>query len=339
MQFRTIHGDNVATNYAQACGLILEVGQERETRGGQVLTAPYPVLTITDKPWQRVLVSRRRDANPFFHLFESIWMLAGQNDGTWLDQFVSDFSSRYAEVDGTIHGAYGYRWRGQFVNAGDQLKTVAERLKHSKSDRRAVIQMWSAEDDLYSPTELDDETGLPFPEPRDIPCNTQVYVKVRDDGRLTTTVTCRSNDIVWGCYGANAVHFSVLHEWLAAAIGVPMGPMYQLSDDWHLYKSVMGKLDPYCPNIYASNDMRHFPMFEDAMLGLEDAEKFVAEGERGLYMNPFFDMVAVPMLRVHRLYKEGYYDEAYENLHRVLARDWQLACRVWLDTRMEKKRG
>jgi thymidylate synthase len=52
---------------------------------------------------------------------------------------------------------------------------------------------------------------------------------------LDLTVLCRSNDVVWGAYGANAVHFSVLQEYLAGRIGVDVGVMYQFSNNYHGY--------------------------------------------------------------------------------------------------------
>lgn len=312
MTYNVVAGRNVCENFATASNLIGRVGVPRESRAGQVLVAPGPVLTVTERPQERVLFASRRNANPFFHLFESIWMLAGCQDGVWLDQFVGDFTSRFAEPGTTtLHGAYGHRWRRHFL-AGDQLKHVADRLTSDKTDRRSVIQMWSADDDLYNPTEIDDETGLPFPEPRDTPCNTHAYTKVRDDGRLTLTVSCRSNDIVWGCYGANAVHFSVLHEWLAAAVGAKMGPMYQLSDDWHVYDSTRHLLVEQSVDPYSDGTVEPEPMFSDPSAALTDCETFTTSSMSGSYHNPWFETVAIPMLYAHDLYKEGDFDAALE---------------------------
>jgi hypothetical protein len=47
------------------------------SRAGDVLVAPHPVMSVTSIPTERVLFDPARDANPFFHLFESLWMLAG----------------------------------------------------------------------------------------------------------------------------------------------------------------------------------------------------------------------------------------------------------------------
>jgi len=67
---------------------------------------------------------------------------------------------------------------------------------------------------------------------------------------LDMTVFNRSNDIIWGCYGANAVHFSMLQEVMAAWVGVPVGCYWQISDNWHAYISSLEKvahLGSYAP--------------------------------------------------------------------------------------------
>ena len=57
---------------------------------------------------------------------------------------------------------------------------------------------------------------------KDLPCNTHVYFSIRD-GFLDMTVCNRSNDLIWGCCGANAVHMSYLQEYVAIMCGVDIG--------------------------------------------------------------------------------------------------------------------
>ena len=59
----------------------------QESRNGTTMEALSPVTTVYKKPWQRVLFNQERDANPFFHLYESIWMLAGSKDLKKLTHF------------------------------------------------------------------------------------------------------------------------------------------------------------------------------------------------------------------------------------------------------------
>ncbi|HAH51913.1 MAG TPA: hypothetical protein DCL80_11935, partial [Balneola sp.] len=120
---------------------------------------------------------------PFFHLFEALWMLAGRDDLAYVQQFnkrIEDFSD-----DGvTLNGAYGYRWREYWKK--DQLDLLIEHLTNHPDSRRAVLQMWST-DDL--------QKIVKDPTCKDVPCNTQIYFKIKKN-RLQMTVTCRSNDII-----------------------------------------------------------------------------------------------------------------------------------------------
>ena len=64
--------------------------------------------------------------------------------------------------------------------------------------------------------------------------NTNIYFKIREN-KLKMTVCCRSNDMLWGAYGVNVVHMSVLQEYMATMIGVEMGEYRQISDSFHIY--------------------------------------------------------------------------------------------------------
>jgi thymidylate synthase len=216
----SITAKNVNHAFVDAWFYLRSAGEHSTSRNGEVLVAPGPVLTTYLNPCQRVLFNPRRDANHVFHLMESLWMLAGEQDVGWLKQFSSNISN-YAEPDGRMHGAYGWRWRNNWPI--DQVDEVINVLRRNPDTRQAVIGMWDPESDL---------TG----EWRDRPCNTHIYFDLRG-GRLNMTVCCRSNDILWGCYGANVVHFSVLQEVIAHAVGAPVGVYRQFSNNWHAYSS------------------------------------------------------------------------------------------------------
>src|ERR1044072_3080995 len=283
-----INAVNVNDAYLKGLELLHRVGEESDSRAGRVLVAPMPVVTSYLNPTQRVLFDKSRDANPFFHLMESLWMLAGQNDARWLDQFVGDFSARFGEKDGIQHGAYGYRWRHAF--GFDQLTEVIKKLKANPSDRQAVIQMWDCSD-------YDDLMG----DWKDRPCNTHIYLRMRRGDVswfLDITVCCRSNDVIWGAYGANAVHFSVLQEDLAKRIGDDghVGNYYQLSNNFHEYVDVLSKMHPspssmfkYLPDGRGSTPIVTNPQHFDS-----DVLAFV-KGLRPTFANGFFPLVAVPM--------------------------------------------
>ena len=218
---------NVHDALPRALQLMDDVGLRRNSRAGEVIKAPGPVATVYQRPWERVLFWPERDANPAFHLYESLWMLAGRQDLEPLVRYVRRFSE-FSDDGHTIHDAYGYRWRTQF--GLDQLQEVIRRLKANLDDRRCTVQMWDATTDL-----IRGSYG------KAVPCNLIATVQV-ESAALELVVFCRSNDIVWGTYGANAVHFSMLQEYLAGAIGVPMGDYTQVSVNWHAYTNVYDTL-------------------------------------------------------------------------------------------------
>lgn len=337
---RLIQVRNVNNAFVEGLALLDQVGQHSESRAGDVVTAPYPVMTVYSRPTERVLMSSQRDANPFFHLFESLWMLSGSNDAKWLDQFVHDFSSRFAEEGGVQWGAYGHRWRRHWD--ADQLDVVVRRLRSSPTDRRVVISMWDPSYDLWDPAEVDEQTGEPFREPRDLPCNTHLYVRIREEpqGRrvLDLTVCCRSNDMIWGAYGANAVHFSVLLEYLAGRIGVDVGRMYQLSNNFHVYTGVTQRMlgeDGIQPeaDMYSSGRIAALPMGDMWERWDADVAMLMEHPHDSVFANVWFGDVAVPMLLAHQQWRAGDREAALQTVERVAATDWREAARAWMQRR------
>lgn len=318
-----IEAYSVDDAYHKAMSFMDTFGEEQPSRNGNVFSPPFPVTTVYHDPTKRVIFNMHRAANPFFHLAESVWMLAGENDARWLDQFVSDFSARYAEKDGTQYGAYGHRWRKHF--AVDQLEIAAERLRRDPQDRRVVIQMWDAMVDMFDPRHEPVE-------PRDVPCNTQIYPRIVS-GLLDITVTCRSNDVVWGAYGANAVHFSIMQEYLAGLIGVGVGTYYQISNNWHLYSSVADKFrhDLDLPDYPGTA-----PIGENWDAWLGDAKMFVSDpfAVGHPYVNRWFENTLGRMMRAYHLHKRDKNPlGARQVADTIEAPDWRLAAVRWLEAR------
>ena len=193
---------NVHAALPEAISLLHHYGKQQETRNGTALVCSHPVTTMYMQPEERVLFWPERDANPFFHFYEGLWMLGGRNDVASLTRFVKRMSE-FSDNGTTFHGAYGHRWRKHF--GLDQLQMIISHFRNDPLCRRQVLQMWDPRCDLVLPG-------------KDIPCNLEAHFLVRDS-QLDMLVSNRSNDIIWGTYGANAVHFSMLQEFVAAAVG------------------------------------------------------------------------------------------------------------------------
>lgn len=317
-------------------------GKPQDSRNGPVLVSPWPVCTTYQHPTNRVLFSPMRDANPWFHLMEALWMLAGRNDVAWVKLFNSRMG-QYSDDGLTQHGAYGYRWRNWFDR--DQLLLIIKELKADPLSRRCVLTMWDPNADLG-------RDGV------DLPCNTHAYFDMRD-GRLNMTVLCRSNDIWWGCYGANAVHFSFLLEYMAAMIGAPIGVYRQVSNNFHLYTDVVPLSDKryYEHLLHDLNETDHFtaplgnhqrqlsgenfkrvPLVDQPESFDADNEKFVGDPMAFSYhSNSFFAAVAQPMFQAWVSYKHAMYGEAEEHVANIKDGAWATACMDWLDRRKAKR--
>jgi len=328
----TIKARNVSEALWLGYGYIKQMGEVVESRAGTTLEFPAPVATTYMYPRERVLFYPERDANPFFHCLESLWMLAGRNDV----EFVAKFNKRMREysTDGTTFwGAYGFRWRNWFYE--DQLPVVIHRLKTYQNDRRTVLSIWDGSTDLMEDNDY-----------KDLPCNTHIYFKVRG-GRLNMTVCCRSNDMIWGAYGANAVHFSMLMEYVATMVGVEVGHYTQLSDSLHAYTNVLGKLEGikanYDPYLTLGEDgLRYTPklLVEDPTTFDNECFQFcndlINEQESlPIYTNSFFPEVAEPMARAYRVWKGGDRKDAIRICNEITALDWRKACIEWLERRQK----
>lgn len=224
MHMQTFHVVDVNEALPRGLAYLRDAGVAENTRNGPALVAPGPVATIYADPRRRVLFNPERDANPFFHLFEALWILAGRNDVRTLAWFNSRMRD-YSDDGFTFHAPYGHRLR---VRHGDQIETVCEMLRTNPFTRQAVLQLWDAGLDLNVSS-------------RDLPCNDLIFLRVAERGRhpsgraLDITVCCRSNDAIWGAYGANAVQFSFVQEYIASKIGVGVGKYVQMSHNFHVY--------------------------------------------------------------------------------------------------------
>lgn len=310
----TIKARNVNDAYNSGLWHMKTEAMIEETRNGQALVSPAPVMTVYNHPFERVLFDSKRNANPFFHLAECVWMIAGSNEAKWISQFNKQMWS-YSDDMETFHGAYGYRWRTHFDF--DQLADIINMLRRNSGTRQAVLTMWSPKDDLDVVV-------------KDIPCNTHIYFRVKSAGSLDMTVMCRSNDMVWGAYGANAVHFSFLHEFVARATGYIQGYLYQLSNNFHIYEKHWPLMDGpnWDGNPYVQGSIKVIPIMQDGSMEWqqfrEDCVSMI--GGHQIYRSPFLSGIVQPML-------DAYITKDVGPLAEMPDCDWKLAGQQWFARR------
>ena len=304
----------------------------QKSRNGTTYEALEPITTVYSKPWERVCLIEERDANPFFHFIESLWMLAGRNDLEPLTYFVKSMED-FSDDGETLWGAYGHRWFNYFK--WDQLDVIVFSLRNNPDDRRCVLQMWDVNQDLGRFSS------------KDLPCNTHIYFKIRDN-KLNMTVCCRSNDMLWGAYGANVVHMSILQEYVATMVEVEIGEYRQVSDSFHIYLNPTWdkvkdlSINPYTfrhfNNPYDRIEHKHTPLITDPEVFEWELKRFftIPPNDFDLHLdgwaNPAFKDIAVPMMRAYTLHKEKKYS-VYEALNDIKPVDWQTACFDWIRKR------
>ena len=345
ISMKVIKVRNVNEALSSGIELIRSEGSLIPSRGGPTLEIPEPVATVYEKPWERVLISKVRDANPFFHLMEAIWILGGRKDV----KFLAEFNKRMAEYSDngqSFNAPYGYRLRSYFLDSGncniDQLDEIVSMLKRDPASRQAVAQIWDTMD-------IDKST-------KDKACNMSLVFRIRN-GKLDITVYNRSNDMVWGAYGANVVQFSMIQEYIAAKLGIKIGTYTQVSNSFHVYlEGPGGDLWNKLLEKYEYNSTRTYDLVNTRIhMGYRDIDDidhdirqlFNIYDEHGLrevsettyWKSSYFNNLVIPMLSVYVLHKEQGPSQAFKYLHTIEADDWRLACNLWLLNRIEARKS
>lgn len=330
----TIRVNNVNEALMQGILTVQQHGEPAESRGMPTCRVPGPVLTVYENPCDRVLFDPIRDANPFFHLMEAMWLLSGSNKVNLPKAFMGNID-RFSDNGTTFHGAYGHRLHSAF--GFDQINRAVAMLKGCSDTRQVVLSIWNPATDLGFQT-------------KDMPCNDMLMLDIVD-GALNMTVCNRSNDVVWGAYGANAVQFSVLQEYIALLVNVPVGRYVQMSNNYHIYEDNIFwqafKEGGYPParDPYANRTVSAYPLGisprDTAQLGYDcvDLANLVEAGQDMrdmVFHSSFGNDVLQHVINGYTLYKMKMYLSSVESLRHVKATDWRMAMIEWVQRRMRR---
>lgn len=213
---------------------LLERGQFNKGSRGGTRELLGVAIRITHP---RARISRSEDrGKPFSALGELLWYLSASDRL----EFIRPYIERYAddaEEDGTLHGAYGprlFRMRGSI----DQLNNVYKLLTERPGSKRAVVQLFDAED-LCG-------------EYKEIPCTTTVQFFIRD-GRLHLSVTMRSNDAYFGL-PHDVFCFTMLQEIMARKLECDLGEYYHYVGSMHVYQDYEEQVRAYLDEGWHSNE-------------------------------------------------------------------------------------
>lgn len=169
------------------------------------LTNPLARLSRTEKK-----------GTVFSCLGELLWYLSGSKDLDFISYYISAYA-KDSEDGKTLHGAYGPRL---FDTRGtNQIQNVVEILKKKPTTRRAVIQIFDAEDLKRNYKE--------------IPCTCTLQFLIRKN-RLHLYTNMRSNDVYLGL-PHDVFAFTMLQEILARSLNIELGVYKHFAGSLHIY--------------------------------------------------------------------------------------------------------
>jgi thymidylate synthase len=152
---------------------------------------------------------------------EVVWMVTGEKKLDFIRQFTPIWDE-FAEEDGTMATAYGYRWRQHFGR--DQLLDLIEHLRVEPTSRQGVVVMWDPASD-----------GLTAPKKKNVPCPFCWTANIIG-GKLNVHLIIRSNDMMLG-NPHDTAGFALLQAMLAQELGVGVGKLTVSISHAHIYQT------------------------------------------------------------------------------------------------------
>lgn len=173
------------------------------------------VLLEITSPRARLSRTETR-GKPFSALGEFFWYMAGSNSLDFIQHYIDGYG-KFSDDGETIHGGYGPRLFDQRGN--NQLENVIKILTLKPESRRAVIQLFDAED-ISRHYE-------------DVPCTCTLQFLVRHR-KLSLIVNMRSNDAFIGL-PHDVFCFTMLQEIVSRRLGFDLGTYRHFAGSLHLY--------------------------------------------------------------------------------------------------------
>lgn len=207
--------------YQKAIKTILDEGIEELNERTKHKTKSMPGLTIeipADSGFP--LLTLRKIPTKLF-IAEQVWFISGsRKPAEFLNQYTHIWDD-FANIDGVVSTAYGWRWRHHFGR--DQLGLLVDLLKKEPSSRQAVVVMWDPTNDGLS-------TAL---RKKNVPCPYTFTVNIIG-GRLHMHLIVRSNDMILGC-PHDVAGFALLQRILAAKLKAKVGKYTHSISNAHIY--------------------------------------------------------------------------------------------------------
>ena len=202
------------------------LASENQNQGSRGSTIEILGLTLRlSNPLARISRSENR-GKPFSAIGELLWYLKKSDK---LD-YILPYVKKYEEdaQDGVLTGAYGPRMFSM-RDSIDQIKNVIVLLQNTPGSKRAVVQLFNAEDLV---------TRLP-----EIPCTTTFQFHLRNS-TLHMSVNMRSNDAYFGL-PHDIFCFTMIQEMMARRLGAETGEYIHHAGSMHVYDQYIDRLKTF----------------------------------------------------------------------------------------------
>ena len=282
--------ENLSSALVLLCKELMDRGIDVTRRGFECREFPGAVLIEITNPTDRYVRVPERKWNKTLGWIESLWLARGDNSLEMPASYVKNLVN-FSDDGKFMRAGYGPRIRrygdnfdsmvtlsgkllprqykngktdengrysklkapGLYQNVTDQLRFVIEKFKQDIDTREAVITIHDPISDNFNQNEEDGEKASLLLT-KDTPCTRSIHFMIVN-GKMNCYVDIRSNDLIWGFSAVNVFNFTLMQEYVAAIVGVPVGKYYHKADNLHVYKDFIPLAEEIAkrdPNSYQS---------------------------------------------------------------------------------------
>ena len=256
-----IKTENLDTALIAVCQALSRNGIEVQRRNFKCLEIPSAVIIEITNPTNRYVHIPERKWNKTLGWVESLWIASGDNHlempaasvknlknfsddglhmragyGPRIRRFGDNYEAmNYNFIDYTFYRQYKGAGIGASQEKTDQLRFVIEKFNEDINTREAVISIADpvADDFDAQAAKINGKSGLLVT--KDTPCTRSIHFMVVN-GKMNCYVDMRSNDVIWGFSAVNVFNFTLMQEYVAAMVGVPVGSYFHKVDNLHVYE-------------------------------------------------------------------------------------------------------
>lgn len=262
-----IQAENLNEAFIRLCKALITDGVDVTRRGFKCREIPSAVLVEITNPTDRYIRIPERKWNKTLGWIESLWIARGDirlempaayvknllnfsDDGLIMRAGYGARIRRYGDninsMANLTAGQTTYRQYAPFgkIEGGqdktDQLRFIIEKFKEDIDTREAVITIHDPVADDFDAQSVKDGKAMIL-KTKDTPCTRSIHFMVVN-GKMNCYVDIRSNDIWWGFSAVNIFNFTLMQEYVAAMVGVPIGTYYHKIDNLHVYEDFLSKV-------------------------------------------------------------------------------------------------